>query len=96
MKINRLLISGNDDGQANQTESDTDVKEENDALPNIEHNPIDFFYADDDDRFYWFDDTETITISSDEEPYDEPLYQNQEGDPAVQELMYQQSMALDD
>ena len=45
------------------------------------------------DAFYSFDDAETITFSdTDTEPYDSPLYQNQEGDPKVQDLIWQQNM----
>ena len=50
-------------------------------------------YKDDDPRFYWFDDEDTVTYSSDDTiPYEEPLYQNQLEDPAVQEIMYQESL----
>ena len=43
-----------------------------------------------DNTYYSFDESETITVSSDDrEPDDVPLYQNQEDDPAVQELIYQ-------
>ena len=46
------------------------------------------FYRDEDDKYYWFDDEDTIVDSSDTEPDDTPLYQNQEQDPAVASMMF--------
>ena len=63
-----------DDDQSAQT---SDFQEANNGLPSMN------------------DTAETITLSDDDTdssvlvPYDEPLYQNQEDDPEVQNLIYQ-------
>ena len=52
-------------------------------------------FDENDERYYWFDDAPTITMSDDDTDIGEsssPLYQNQEGDPKVQELIYQQQI----
>ena len=50
-------------------------------------------YKDDDDTYYWFDDAETITVSNDDTDVDDsPLYQNQEEDPQVQNIMFEEYM----
>ena len=93
------------DGDGVLTTNDQDVKSkfhppifpkinesfEGDGFPSIQDNvPI---YHNGDDRFYWFDDEDTITISDDTNADDRPLYQNQEGDPEVQKILHDEMFA---
>ena len=88
-----------DDKHSAAAQNEASDSLEGDSLPNIEHNKsVDCIFDDDDGRFYWLDKELTITISDDTdrdsvkaEPDDTPLYQNQEGDPEVQKLMWEQN-----
>ena len=68
-------------------------KEDQELVCNTPKENSDVLY-DDDDRYYWFDDEPTITMSEDTDIAESssPLYQNQEGDPKVQDMIFQQEM----
>ena len=87
-------INFSDEGEQSDVNATSDKNAKKDD--NSSRNPdFTFVFEDKDDQFYWFDDEPTITMSDDDTDIGEstsPLYQNQEGDPKVQQMIFQQQM----
>ena len=89
--VYRLTISDDESDKAEQQSSECNNDDPQDNNEDVHPQSPDSAII---NNFFQFDDdAETITYSSDDTcPYDSPLYQNQEGDPVVQAIMWDELM----
>ena len=75
-------------------QDDNKLEVDNDANDDDDSDNCSTVYFGNDDSYYLFDDDATVTYDDDvdTEPDDTPLYQNQEGDLHVQNMMWNDQM----
>ena len=106
---NKLQINISDNITQQQSElttaADEDPKKNQDEEPKLvkgmaqsEDNDKSVVYSNQHDKYYWFDEESTIMMTDDTDLGEStsPLYQNQEDDPKVRDMMFQEEMKLFD
>ena len=89
-------VHGGTSATAANNENNSDLSSfEGDGLPDLNNESSDYDVFNVSDNAPWGDHDTTITISNSESDIvknDTPLYQNQEQDPDVQEILFQELM----